>query len=390
MRIKLKLQVVACLFPLLCQAAPAGTFSIKGTLDNLPDSTKLLLVPGNTHKDMKPVATATVLDGAFEFSNLKAEGPRMYYLKLSNANGLFSLVVDNEDVVVNGIAKLTKQGNTFLFKLEHPQVINSKLNDLYLEKRKPFDGLDSLYNAYHVDNEQVFKAYVEARNSKDTAALNIIRQSSAWKKFEDDERHFFQTVETTTQNIILSNKDSWWGPFMMLNTMSYLTDGQKSMYEAFSDEAKNSYYGKIVKEELYPAGFKGKQAPLFTVTDAKGKKILSTELYKGKKYILLDFWASWCAPCRKEIPNLKAQYAKYASKGLEIISISVDQSESDWLKALKEEQLSWPNFRDVSGIASLYGVRAIPSMFLLDEKGSIIEENLRGEPLATKLAGLLN
>ena len=186
----------------------------------------------------------------------------------------------------------------------------------------------------------------------------------------------------------MSNKDSWWGPFLMLNTMSYFTDQQKPLYEAFSEEAKSSYYGKIVKQELFPAGFKGKTAPLFTVNDDQGKKLASTQLYKGKKYILIDFWASWCAPCRKEIPNLKTLYAKYAAKGFEIVSVSVDQNEADWKKALLAEQLPWPNFRDQSGIANLYQVRTIPCTFLLNANGVIMEENLRGEGLATQLEQL--
>lgn len=108
----------------------------------------------------------------------------------------------------------------------------------------------------------------------------------------------------------------------------------------------------------------------------------------GEKYILIDFWASWCNPCRKEIPNLKNLYAKYADKGFQIISISIDKKKADWEKALQEEQLAWPNYLDTEGIASLYKVRFVPTMYLIDMNKTIIGENVRGEALAEKLAEL--
>ena len=122
---------------------------------------------------------------------------------------------------------------------------------------------------------------------------------------------------------------------------------------------------------------------------ARRTSVLLRKIGKGRtKYILIDFWASWCAPCRKEIPNIKKQYAKYADKGFEVISISIDKKKADWEKALKEEQLKWPNFLDETGVAQLYKVRAVPTMYLIDAEGRMVGENMRGEALAAKLAEL--
>ena len=103
---------------------------------------------------------------------------------------------------------------------------------------------------------------------------------------------------------------------------------------------------------------------------------------------MIDFWASWCNPCRKEIPNLKKLYAQYSGKGFEIVSISIDQKKADWEKALKEEGLPWPNFLDETGVAALYKVKFVPTMYLINADGVMVGENLRGEDLAEKLKEL--
>ena len=107
--------------------------------------------------------------------------------------------------------------------------------------------------------------------------------------------------------------------------------------------------------------------------------------------MLVDFWASWCGPCRKEIPNVKKQYELYKDKGFEVVSISMDKDEKAWKKALEEEQLPWPNFLDHEGVANLYHVKSIPAMYLLKPDGTIIAEGMdaRGEALKKKLAELL-
>ena len=177
---------------------------------------------------------------------------------------------------------------------------------------------------------------------------------------------------------------------MLISLTSYLTEDQKTTYEAFSQEAKDSYYGRKVKEELYPAGKVGTKVPGFTVTDNDGKEVTLEELCQGQKYVLIDFWASWCNPCRKEIPNLKKLYEKYADKGFQIISISIDKKKADWEKALKEEQLPWPNYLDNGDVAVIYKVKMIPTIYLIDSNGIMVGENLRGETLVQKLAELYN
>lgn len=121
---------------------------------------------------------------------------------------------------------------------------------------------------------------------------------------------------------------------------------------------------------------------------------LSSKIGDGK-YVLLEFWASWCAPCRKEIPNLKHDYAEYHKKGFDIFGISIDTNEDGWRKASKAEQLPWLNTLKISNqgdndAQKMYNVSAIPANFLIGPDGKIVSRNLRGKKLTEKLAELLD
>jgi thiol-disulfide isomerase/thioredoxin len=143
-----------------------------------------------------------------------------------------------------------------------------------------------------------------------------------------------------------------------------------------------------VAEEIVSVG---KIAPAIEYKDATGKAV-SLANFKGK-YLLLDFWASWCGPCRAENPNVVKMYQKYKSKGFEILSISLDQDENAWKEAIKKDGLIWNHVSDLNysqqTLATNYNVQAIPKTFLLDKDGKIIAKNLRGKALEDKLAELL-
>jgi len=135
----------------------------------------------------------------------------------------------------------------------------------------------------------------------------------------------------------------------------------------------------------------GKQAIDFTQPDANGNTI-SLSSFKGK-YVLVDFWASWCAPCRKESPNLVKAYEKYRSKNFEILGVSLDQNKEKWLKAINDDHYTWTQVGDIKGwenaAAREYGIQGIPFNVLLDPNGVIIARNLRGEALEKKLEEIL-
>lgn len=126
----------------------------------------------------------------------------------------------------------------------------------------------------------------------------------------------------------------------------------------------------------------------FTQNNTAGKAVKLSD-YRGK-YVLLDFWASWCGPCRAENPNVLDNYEKYHSKGLEILAVSLDDKKDAWLKAIKDDGLEWAHVSDLKGwknvVAKAYNINAVPSNFLIDKDGKIVAKDLRGEELSQKLA----
>ncbi len=146
---------------------------------------------------------------------------------------------------------------------------------------------------------------------------------------------------------------------------------------------------QVVRET---AGFMpGSVAPDFAMAQPDGQPLKLSQL-RGK-YLLIDFWASWCGPCRVENPNVVKAYSQYAPKGFEILGVSLDQNRERWLDAITKDGLTWPQVSDLKGwqneAAQLYGVSSIPHTFLLDKEGKIIARNLRGEALWAKLREVL-
>ena len=161
------------------------------------------------------------------------------------------------------------------------------------------------------------------------------------------------------------------------------------IYAGFDSVVKQSIYGKVINEVLASAKKTaiGQLSPDFTMNDTKGKPVALSS-FRGT-YLLLDFWASWCGPCRKENPNVVKCYNKFRGKKFTILGVSLDDDKADWLTAIAKDKLDWNQVSDLKGwgceAAKLYGVRGIPTNLLLDKEGRIIAKNLRGEELAKKL-----
>ena len=164
-------------------------------------------------------------------------------------------------------------------------------------------------------------------------------------------------------------------------------------FDSLPDWIKTSVTGKYVSNKIEGAKAVaiGKNAPGFSQNSIDGKLVNLSD-FKGK-YILLDFWASWCVPCRKEHPELLKIYNKYQSKNFEIISVSIDEDKNAWMNATLMDKINWTNLLDIKGleneVAVKYGVQAVPANFLINPTGVIIAKNLKSETLEKTLADLL-
>lgn len=365
----------------------ATSYVIEAQITGLEDGTIVKLIPGATHSSETAVAETKVKDGKFSFTG-KLNEPRYFFLSFGDNKGFMPLMVENSKIKVTASAENPKQeGGRISFKNE--TITGSKSNDYFLKQTAFKEELNNDYAAYHVGIDELSNIVGKARKENNKKLMDSVSDLAQWKKFEADEKAFFTKVEKLTTEVITRHKTNWWGPFFMMTQFSYLTPDQKPLYEQFSDAAKKSYYGQLVDKEINPKSLVGTSVANFKLNDKDGNPKSVKDIVSGKKYILIDFWASWCAPCRKEIPNLKNAYAAYAEKGFEVLSISIDKDQKAWLKALGQENMQWPNLYDDDKVSKAFNVKTIPATYLVDSKGVIVGDNLRGEALEAKLKELL-
>ena len=164
----------------------------------------------------------------------------------------------------------------------------------------------------------------------------------------------------------------------------------KPMYDRLSEEMKSSPYGQVITQRYRDAKITavGEIAPDFTLLTPEGD---SLSLYSVKaKVKVLDFWASWCGPCLREVPNVKKVYDKFHDKGFEILSVSLDDKKDNWVNAIEKNDLDWGHVSSLKGwscpVAKLYNVSGVPAMLLIDKEGKIVATKLRGDLLMEKVA----
>ncbi|MDO5975513.1 TlpA disulfide reductase family protein [Flavivirga jejuensis] len=284
---------------------------------------------------------------------------------------------------------------------------------MYLEKGNIHVSIKDSKNDYITREDAVitgsklnteFKAYNKIINSptKYDDDYNHVNESIK-EEVSDEKKKELKTRKKEISNKRRRYKDSLIFDFIKQKPNSYLSlkllndleqrgfeeGALKPFFETFPPELRHSRLGLKFLENLNKKRLDiGAFAIDFTQNNEKGNPIKLSD-FRGK-YLLLDFWASWCAPCRAENPNLVTAYKKYHDKGFEILAVSLDKKREAWLKAIKQENLPWSHVSDLKGfeneVARLYNVHSIPKNLLIDPKGKIIAINLKGYILEEKLS----
>jgi len=317
--------------------------------------------------------------------------------------------------LVNLDSVLARQGS---FKMtgtvKYPEMVllvaeNTRMRtSFYIENSKiTITGkLDSLFNASitgsktqdeyenFVDSNRVLsQRYTTIYNEYQTASQN--GDTARVSELEKEADNIQKEMTELQKNFVKNNPASYVSP-SILRSLSYDMDGSEleSYINALDTAVANTPIVKDLKEraEKMKAVAVGQKAPDFTLDDPDGNPV-SLYSKEGSKLLLIDFWAAWCGPCRRENPNVVKVYNEFHKKGFDIFGVSLDQSKDDWVKAIADDKLEWTQVSDLqywnNAAAKLYAVNSIPANFLLDENGTILARNLRGEDLYTRVKEVL-
>ena len=362
--------------PLLIRAQPPGygngygkgtgipeSLKISGTVQGLTDQSHVFLTDANKTTDT--LSRAKVKNGVFTLSAHVAE-PSLLEISFESAKKRTTIFVGNEKVKLSGnVSDLTAL-----------QFSGSSSEQDFIRFQQIFNPYFSRINMIsHLANDP---ANAAKKDSVATAYAEAVNE-----------------VEKQVDSFIAAHKSSYVSTFLLV-IVNQLSDDYTLLDRRFAQlapAAQNSLYGKYLQDQLANAkvGAVGADAMDFTQNDTSGKPV-SLSSFKGK-YVLVDFWASWCRPCRMENPNVLAAYGKFKDKNFTVLGVSLDRDRSPWLKAIQDDQLQWSQVSDLkfwnNEVAVKYRIQQIPQNFLIDPNGKIVGTNLRGAELTAKLCQLL-
>lgn len=357
---RLFILLIAPLLLFSCQKE-AG-YEIDGKVDGLKDSYVYLKKVENN--DWVKVDSVKAEAGKFSFEG-KLESPEMFTLTFDDKKSV-NLFLENSDISVNG----------HIDSLDNLVIKGSAIQNEY-------ENFNKKVAEYDNEIQRLYSEYQEQRKAGNKKRMKEVEDE--YTAVNDNRMEFVkQYVRDHTGSVV--------SPYVttrqLLPYMKY--EELDSLYMNFDPAVKKSKYAERLKERrnVLKRVQVGKDYIDFTLPDTSGNEITFSD-YIGDGYVLLDFWASWCNPCRKENPNLVKNYKKYNDQGFEIFGVSLDRNKEAWIKAIKNDNLKWPHASDLKGwnnpTREKYGVMAIPANFLINKEGKIVAKDLRGEELEEKL-----
>lgn len=335
-------------FPFFAFSQPSTKgYEITGTITGYPDGTAVSFLNQQTNKLEKQ---AEIKNGKFTIKGNLAE-PSFIVLILADQPPAIPMFIDNSEIKISGDKN----------SLDNISITGSKSEDEYQELEKALKPYEKMFvpdgekdPASVAEVEKISEAFVKKHPASFVDPIAIIR------------------VLQTSQNHVVA----------------------ENMYRLMTKDVKETNLAKYVNQQLELAKINpiGSEIADFSQTDTSGHKIKISSL-RGK-YVLIDFWASWCRPCRMENPNVVAAFKKYHEKNFTVLGVSLDQAKAAWLNAIHMDGLTWSHVSDLKGwsneVATKFQITSIPQNILINPKGIIIAKNLRGEALNKKLDELFN
>ena len=305
----------------------------------------------------------------FTFRGGPVDYPQMIQLVAGDTRKRTSFYLENSVIKVTGTLDS-------LFKAE---ITGSKTHDEY----KSFVDSNKLLSDVYA---KIYSEYQDAIQSGNSALLAEIEKRADSVQTE---------MHKNQKNFIINNPSSYVTPSILGSISHSMEADELETMLSNLDTAIAALPQMLTLKErvsVLKAVAIGQKAPDFTMNDVDGNPV-SLSSKTGSKLLLVDFWAAWCGPCRKENPHIVKVYNEFHKKGFDILGVSLDQKKEDWIKAIADDKLTWTHVSDLqywsNAAARAYAVNSIPASFLLDETGTIIAKNLRGDDLYNKVKEVL-
>jgi thiol-disulfide isomerase/thioredoxin len=351
-------------------------FVINGRISGLKQNLVYLV----TYKDGSAVkldsSAVDTSKGIFSFHG-RLETPDLLFITFPDGSEI-EVFVENAVITVKGD------------NIRNPVIEGSGSNNEYTAYKLGRDSIDGESKNQYAKYDSVLLKYKTARKTGNEIVTKKLYDQLAQIEAIPQARRKEYSLD-----FVKSHGSSYVAPVILWNELAWSMDApeMEPLVKGFDTSIQRSGYIGLLKKriETLKKVAIGNPAPDFSMDDSLGhpQKLSS---YFGK-ILLVDFWASWCGPCRRENPNIVAAYRQYSPKGFDIVGVSLDRSKDRWINAIGDDKLVWHQLSDLQGwnnaASKLYGIRSIPSNLLLDKNGIIIGKNLMGDDLTNKLRELL-